>query len=443
VQVLQDVQPPTVAIANAPVITCASPQVTLNGAGSSIGPNFGYAWKTVNGNILSGQGNLQAQANAPGTYTLTVLNNVNGCSNELDVQVTENTVLPNAEAGPPFTLTCSIDKVTLQAFASSGSQFSYSWSTAGGQINSGGNTLNPQVVQPGVYTLLVTNNNTGCKKSDDVEVYKETNIPTDFVFELERPSCKDNDGMIMFREVDGGVGPYLYSINDGKSFVSQIEFQNITPGTYNLWIQDANGCEFHKKLVVPPAPDPAISIDPEFNIQLGDSLQLKAVLAPGYPLALIDSVVWTPLDGLTFTGTDIFSLLKPIAKPFKPTEYTVTVYSLDGCQASDRVLIRVDNEPHIYIPNAFSPWHEDGKNDVVYISADNDQIVQITSFQIFDRWGSMVFRDFNFQPNDPKHGWDGFRDGKIMDPAVFVYYAEIELIDGRKLLYKGDVTLVW
>lgn len=30
-----------------------------------------------------------------------------------------------------------------------------------------------------------------------------------------------------------------------------------------------------------------------------------------------------------------------------------------------------------------------------------------------------------------------------MDPAVFVYYAEIELIDGRKLLYKGDVTLVW
>lgn len=443
VQVMQDVQPPVIAIANAPVITCASPQVTLSGAGSSTGPNFSYGWKTVNGNIVSGSNSLQAQVNVAGVYTLTILNNVNGCSNEQDVQVTENTVLPNAEAGPPFTLTCSIDKVTLQAFASAGSQYVYAWSTGNGQITSGANTLNPQVDQPGVYTLLVTNKNTGCQKSDDVEIFRETNIPTDFIFDLQRPSCKDNDGMITFQQVQGGVGPYVYSINDGQNFVSELEFDNIVPGTYDLWIQDVNGCEFHKKLVVPKAPDPGISIDPEFNIQLGDSLQLHAVLSPGYSLALIDSVVWTPLEGLTFTGNDIFSRLKPIAKPFKPTEYTVTVYSIDGCQASDRVLIRVDNEPHIYIPNAFSPWHEDGKNDVVFISADPDQIVQITSFQIFDRWGNMVFRDYNFQPNDPKHGWDGFRDGKIMDPAVFVYYAEIELIDGRKLLYKGDVTLVW
>jgi hypothetical protein len=45
-------------------------------------------------------------------------------------------------------------------------------------------------------------------------------------------------------------------------------------------------------------------------------------------------------------------------------------------------------------------------------------------------------------PNDPSHGWDGSVGGKILDPAVFVYYAEILLIDGRKILYKGDVTLV-
>jgi hypothetical protein len=29
-----------------------------------------------------------------------------------------------------------------------------------------------------------------------------------------------------------------------------------------------------------------------------------------------------------------------------------------------------------------------------------------------------------------------------MNPAVFVYYAEIEYIDGRVELFKGDVTLV-
>ncbi len=442
VQVLQDIQEPVVAIATAPEITCAVSQVTLNGNASSIGPNYSYAWSTANGNIVSGQNSIQALVNAAGTYTLSVLNNVNGCSNARDVNVTENTTLPSVEAGPPFTLTCSIDQVTLQAFASNGAQYSYMWSTGNGHILQGVNTLTPKVDKAGTYTLLVTNSNTGCTKSDDAEVFLETNVPNDFLFDLDRPSCLDNDGIITFNQVTGGFGPYLYSIDNGQSFSSKLEYQNIVPGTYDLWIQDANGCEFHKKLVVPQAPDPAITIDPEFNIVLGDSLQLQAKLLPGYPLALIDTVIWTPLDGLTFSGTDIFSLLKPFAKPFKPTEYTVTVISKDGCEASDRVLIRVDNEPHIYIPNAFSPWDEDAKNDIFYILADGDQIVQIKSFQIFDRWGNMVFRDVNFQPNDPHHGWDGYRHGKLMTPAVFVYYAEIELIDGRTLLYKGDVTIV-
>ncbi|MBK6929546.1 MAG: choice-of-anchor L domain-containing protein [Saprospirales bacterium] len=442
VQVVQNIQQPTVVIANAAPLTCAIQQVTLDGSASSTGPNYSYAWTTANGNLIGNQNSLLAQANTEGLYTLTVLDNINGCSHSTDVQVTSNTVLPNADAGPPFTLTCSVEEVTLQAFASAGQQFAYVWTTSGGQIVSGANTLTPKVDKAGVYTLVVTNNDTGCIQTDDVEVFKENNVPTDFVFEVQRPSCKDNDGMIMFREVTGGYGPYLYSINNGQSYAAQVDFANIAPGAYDLWVQDANGCEFYKKLIVPATPDPGISIDPEFNIVLGDSLQLKAVLPPGYSLALVDTVIWTPLEGLTFAGADIFSLLRPYAKPFKPTEYTVRVISIDGCEASDRVLIRVDNEPHIYIPNAFSPWDEDAENDIVLIFADGDQVVQVNSFQIFDRWGNMVFQEFNFQPNDPHHGWNGFHDGKLMTPAVFVYYAEIELIDGRKLLYKGDITLV-
>lgn len=442
VQVNVDVEEPTIVIAQAAQLTCAVLQVPLNATGSSAGPNFSYSWSTPNGNIVGNANAIQAQVNAPGQYTLTVLNNANGCSSSNSVQVSQNVVLPNAEAGPPFTLTCSVDKVNLQAFASTGQQFSYVWSTAGGQIVSGANTLAPQVNQAGIYTLLVTNNNTGCSQTDNVEVFLETNVPTDFVFDLKKPSCHDNDGAFTFQEVTGGYGPYLYSIDNGQSYNTAVDFGNITPGTYDLWIQDANGCEFHKKVIVPKAPDPSISIAPEFDIELGDSLQLEAILPFGYSFALIDSVIWTPLDGLTFTGTDIFSLLKPIAKPFKPTEYTVTIVSKDGCRAEDRVLIRVDNEPHIYIPNAFSPWDENGENDVVLIFADGDQVLRVRSFQIFDRWGNMVFRDQNFQPNDKRHGWDGYHDNKLMTPAVFVYYAEIDLIDGRTLLYKGDITLV-
>jgi gliding motility-associated-like protein len=437
-----DVQPPIVAIATPAVITCVQPQVTLNGSGSQSGPNISYTWTTLDGNIVGGQNSNQATVNASGNYTLTVLNTANGCSDAKNVQVSDNVVLPAAEAGQPFTLTCSVEQVTLQGSGSNGLNYAYSWSTTNGNIISGANTLNPVVNQQGIYTLTVLNTATGCTKTDEVEIFRETNVPTDFAFNLKYPTCKDNDGSITFGQIAGGVGPYLFSINNGQTFLPKIDFTKITPGTYDLMIQDANGCEFHKTLTVPKAPDPAIALPPDFQIDLGDSLEIQATLPPGYPLALIDTVIWTPLTGLTFNGNTISDLLNPMAKPFKPIEYKVTVVSGDGCEATDRVIIRVDNEPHIYIPNAFSPWNEDGDNDVVYIFADVDQVVKIKSFQIFDRWGAMVFQQTDFQPNDPAYGWDGRHQGKLQTPAVFVYYAEIELIDGRTILYKGDITIV-
>ncbi|MEI6409625.1 MAG: choice-of-anchor L domain-containing protein [Bacteroidota bacterium] len=437
-------QPPAALVAAPGIITCTQPQIVLDGSQSQGGANISYGWTTSTGNIVSGQNSNKATVNSAGTYILTVLNNTTGCSTDVTAVVSDNIILPIADAGAPFTLTCTVNQVTLQGTGSNGAIFTYNWTAAsGGQIVSGANTLNPVVNKSGIYTLLVTNTSTGCKKEDQVEVLRETNVPTGFITNLKPPSCKDNDGIITFKQVNGGYGPYMYSINNGQTFLPEIDFANIVPGTYDLWIQDVNGCEFHQPLLVPKAPDPAVSITPEFNIVLGDSIQLEAVLPSGYPLSLIDTVIWTPITGLHFNGTDIFSLLNPGAKPFKPTEYVVTIVSNDGCNASDRVLIRVDNEPHIYIPNVFTPSENDNNNNsIFYIFADGDQVLSIDKFQIFDRWGELVFQDHNFQPNDPSHGWDGRLGGKMQTPAVFVYYAEIKLIDGRTILYKGDVTLV-
>ena len=442
VLVNMDTQTPVVAIASPAVIGCTQPSVVLNGAGSAAGPNIMYEWTTVNGNILSATNANSATVNSAGQYTLNVLNTSNGCSAAQTVQVSDNTVLPLAEAGPPFTLTCAVEQTTLQGSGSNGAIYAYAWTTQGGNILSGANSPSPIVNQPGTYALLVTNTSTGCTKTDNVQVFVETNVPTGFAFDLQEPSCKDNDGLISFGPVQGGFGPYTYSINGGQNYTSSLDFTSIVPGTYDLFIQDANGCTFQQPLTVPKAPDPIITTDPQFEIELGDEQELTAVLAPGYPVALIESIVWTPLDGLTFADSTIPNLLSPTAKPLKTTEYTVTILSTDGCQSTDRVLIRVDSRPHIYIPNAFSPWNEDGENDIFLIFADGDQIDQVDIFQIFDRWGDMVFSAQNFKPNDPAHGWNGSHRGKLMTPAVFVYYAEIRLIDGRVLLFKGDVTLV-
>ena len=54
----------------------------------------------------------------------------------------------------------------------------------------------------------------------------------------------------------------------------------------------------------------------------------------------------------------------------------------------------------------------------------------------------MVFEADNFQPNIPDLGWDGILNGKKLSPAVFVYFTEIEFIDGVTQTFKGDVTLI-
>jgi gliding motility-associated-like protein len=94
----------------------------------------------------------------------------------------------------------------------------------------------------------------------------------------------------------------------------------------------------------------------------------------------------------------------------------------------------------VYIPNIFSP-NGDGENDEFTIFADQKAVVNIHYLQVYSRWGELLWERHDFPPNDVSLGWDGTFQGLPMNPAVFVYQAELEFIDGRKELFKGDVTL--
>ena len=68
--------------------------------------------------------------------------------------------------------------------------------------------------------------------------------------------------------------------------------------------------------------------------------------------------------------------------------------------------------------------------------------MKINKFLVFDRWGETVHEYYQFLPNDPDFGWDGNHRGEPMNPQVLVWFAEIEFVDGRVEIFKGDVTLV-
>ena len=104
-------------------------------------------------------------------------------------------------------------------------------------------------------------------------------------------------------------------------------------------------------------------------------------------------------------------------------------------------LVSIEETRKVFIPSAFTP-NNDSNNDLFMIYAGEGRISEIKSLQIFSRWGEKVFEAKGFQPNDPAYAWDGRFKNRTLNPAVFVYLAEVEFIDGFVKLFKGSITLL-
>jgi|GEM_PF-2204509 len=346
---------------------------------------------------------------------------------------------PVADAGEDQSLTCETLDASFSLGGSStsgGSGILYNWTADFGAFPGDSTILNPEVNQPGTYTLRVTNSVLGCSSSDVVVINAEIEAPVPEIV-ISPVSCfGESDGAIDVTSVEGGLGPYLFSLND-NTFSASGNFAFLSPDTYKLTIQDASGCE-NELFVDITQPqelnvDLAAAVAGNNFISLGDSILLSALVS--IPEDSIDIIRWDPADSSLLS---CLHCLHPFAKPFQQTTFTVTVES-NGCMDSDQLTVLVKKDRPVFVPNVFSP-NGDGQNDLFMIFA-GPQVTRIKSFLVFNRWGEAVFQYFDFQANN-QIGWDGTFRGRPMDPAVFVWFAEIEFVDGKTELFKGDVTLV-
>jgi gliding motility-associated-like protein len=122
------------------------------------------------------------------------------------------------------------------------------------------------------------------------------------------------------------------------------------------------------------------------------------------------------------------------------TQIFVIITDTNGCTGQASLLVDVEAEYRVYIPNVFTP-NNDGPNDMFTIFA-NEEVEEVVILQIFDRWGNMVFENQEFPPNEPNYGWDGIYKGKMMNPDVFAYRAVVKYSNGELHPFKGDVTLI-
>jgi len=104
------------------------------------------------------------------------------------------------------------------------------------------------------------------------------------------------------------------------------------------------------------------------------------------------------------------------------------------CVSKDTVTVHLDCS-NIYLPNAFTPNSSNPLTNRFGIL--NKELVQLNSFQIFDRWGVEVF-----ETTDPSQGWDGTYSNKPCPVGVYVWQADGFCSSGQRFTRSGNVTLL-
>ncbi len=297
--------------------------------------------------------------------------------------------------------------------------YSFQWQ------NFSGSTPEIHNLLPGAYFLTVEDAN-GCVNTASI-ILEQTNTEA-IDFTIEHVSCFGAaDGLVMINTPNEH---YKVSFLDSE-FRDELVFGNLSSGNYTLSVLDTNDCITTEAFTIESPPELLLQLPDDLTLNLGESFQINAITNASQNA----QYQWQTFDYL-----DCSNCPDPIAAPLTTTLYLLKVTEETGCQIEDKILITIQNQGRIYIPNVFSP-NGDGLNDVFYPFA-APEVLLINQFQIYDRWGAMIFETQNFIPNDAQYGWDGTFEGKPMNAGVFVYVLEVAFLDGSQSLLKGDVVLV-
>jgi gliding motility-associated-like protein len=377
---------------------------------------FQYNWNNTgftNNNSLVNLGD--------GTYTLSVID-ANSCvGGPFNIVVEEpETLVVNAAA---IDVTC-YDGTDGEAFAPTtggNGNYAFNWS------NNRSDSLITGLVS-GLYRVTVTDFK-GCSDTSSVFVHQPPaiDIPT---INVTDAYCYGDSNGVLDVTVIGGTPPFEYSL-DGINYQISNQLTHLFAGNYTVYVRDALGCEFTKNATVNQPWIFYVQAGSDQTIQLGYEANLQA---------FVNSV-----GNTTFSWTPADSLECPTCKnitvsPAQNTTYTVTATDERGCSAQDSVSVFVEILRPYFIPNVFSP-NVDGFNDNFYVYG-GPAIRRVRTLRIFDRWGGFVFEARDIPANQPVYGWDGkYREERVA-PSVFVFYVEIEFVDGFVEIVSGDVTVL-
>lgn len=188
-----------------------------------------------------------------------------------------------------------------------------------------------------------------------------------------------------------------------------------TTGFGAYWLElEQNGCKLRDTLNITSKPKPNINIGPDTSI----CKYKPVILQTG--TAIYDTYLWSTGETSASISVD------------KPGSYYVTV-TKNSCAASDTLVV-FPGDCAIFIPSAFTP-NNDGLNETFGVLG--DVTVKDFSFQIFNKWGQMVFNSSTVSQK-----WDGSFKGKKMPIGAYPWILYYVTANGVRKYQQGTVMLI-
>ncbi len=426
-----------VSDAGVPVVYCSGGSGVIGGASTA---GYSYLWTPSAGLSDATSANptvtLTTAPDNITTQNYTVTTTSQGCNSTASVLVTVNPVpAPVLTVPPPQCLTGNNFTFKTQGTFLNSATFAWTFGADATPATSTATTQNVTYSTPGTRAVSYTVTQSGCSTSltDSVTVYS---MPQPFFGPDTVKGCENFE--VCFTNTSSGVGPLAYTWNfgDGESSGDQNPCHlYVSPGIYSVYLKvvSSQQCSYDTTVLnlIQVIADPIAKFTPSaLVVQQPQSLI-------SFTNQSLNSVSY--LWNFNSAGVSDASIgnSTDINPQFNFTQYglytvTLTAYNELRCADSTQLPITVLPPQNFFIPNAFTP-NGDGNNDEFFIFLQEG--ATLMSFKVFDRWGEKV--------HDGLYAWDGSIKGKKAPEGVYVYEANIHLIDLHlDILRKGSVTLI-
>jgi gliding motility-associated-like protein len=213
-------------------------------------PNFNITWLHDNYSygpgVYTGNNPTPVSPTQQTSYIVMMTDSINTCYDTITVSVS----YPQIDSITTINPTCGSINGSLTATSSGG---------AGGYTYSIGAAFQPSGLfnnlDTALYTIIMVDQN-NCSDTltalldgvDSLQIVNLTSVTT---------TCGLNNGVIDF-DIDGGTPIYQYSIDNGVTFSAAINFINLAPGVYPIYVEDQNGCFNTESIEIFPSTNPNI-----------------------------------------------------------------------------------------------------------------------------------------------------------------------------------------